>query len=114
MIESNLLPDFVLSIEDDQAPQNFLLARYAKMKGLPDPSTFKALEKPSEEQPVSITLKCVDTMRKTLCRWIRNDVFLNDRCQLLLRHQFLYRLSLLSGSSKGRTMINCGDSSQLQ
>ncbi len=54
MIESNLLPDFVLSIEDDQAPQNFLLARYAKMKGLPDPSTFKALEKPSEEQPVSI------------------------------------------------------------
>ncbi len=35
MIESNLLPDFVLSIEDEQAPQDFLLARYAKIKGLP-------------------------------------------------------------------------------
>ncbi len=54
MIESNLLPDFVLSIEDEQAPQDFLLARYAKIKGLPDPSTIKALAKPSEEQPVSI------------------------------------------------------------
>ncbi|XP_064400448.1 adenylate kinase 9-like [Halichondria panicea] len=56
MIESNLLPDFVLSIEDEQAPQDFLLARYAKIKGLPDPSTIKALAKPSEEQPTPVSL----------------------------------------------------------
>lgn len=39
MIDNNLLPDFVLSIEDEQAPKDFLLTRFTEMKGLPTPTT---------------------------------------------------------------------------
>lgn len=49
MIESNLLPDFVLSLEDDQAPTDFLLARFTAMNGLPDPSALKLSAKQQQE-----------------------------------------------------------------
>ena len=49
MIESNLLPDCVLSIEDEHAPPDFLLGRFTEMKSLPDPATLKAAVKPNQE-----------------------------------------------------------------
>ncbi len=55
MIDTNNLPDFVLSIEDDQAPKDFLLARFTKTKGIPNPSLLKAEEESNEEQTVSVT-----------------------------------------------------------
>ena len=42
MIESDLLPDFVISLEDVNAPEDTLLARFTKLKGLPDPASLKA------------------------------------------------------------------------
>ena len=49
MIESNLLPDFVLSIEDEHAPPDYLLGRFTERKGLPDPAKLKAAVKTNQE-----------------------------------------------------------------
>ena len=53
MIEPKLLPDFVLSLEDEEAPADYLLTRFAQLHGLPDLATFKPLakEKVKEKQP---------------------------------------------------------------
>ena len=60
MIESNLLPDSVLSIEDDLAPTDFLLARFAAMNGLPDPSILKvsATQQQQEGEAVRLVYLC--------------------------------------------------------
>ncbi len=31
MIENNILPDFVICIDDERAPENFLLARFTEV-----------------------------------------------------------------------------------
>lgn len=38
MIENNLLPDFVISLEDENLPKNFLLTRFTEMHNLPPPA----------------------------------------------------------------------------
>ncbi len=42
MFDANLLPDFVLSLEDEGAPGDYLLTRFTQLHGLPDPSSLKA------------------------------------------------------------------------
>ena len=42
MIEHNLLPDFVLSLEDEGVPRDYLLARFTTLRKLPDPAAMKA------------------------------------------------------------------------
>lgn len=49
MIEPKLLPDFVLSLEDVEAPTDYLLTRFAQLCGLPDPATFKPTAKEKKE-----------------------------------------------------------------
>ena len=49
MIEPKLLPDFVLSLEDEEAPTDYLLTRFAQLRGLPDPATFKPTAKEKKE-----------------------------------------------------------------
>lgn len=48
MIESDLLPDSVISIETSAA-DDLLLARFTEMKGLPDPASLNAAVKNKEE-----------------------------------------------------------------
>ena len=35
MIDNELLPDFVINLKDDHAPENFLLSRFTQMHNLP-------------------------------------------------------------------------------
>lgn len=48
MFDANLLPDFVLSLEDEGAPGNYLQTRFAQLHGLADPTPQKAA--PAEEE----------------------------------------------------------------
>lgn len=49
MIENELLPDFVISLEDEEALEDFLLTRFVKIHNLPLPSTLKNVESQNEQ-----------------------------------------------------------------
>ena len=52
MIEQELLPDFVLSLEDESAPSDYLLTRFTELHGLPDPASLKLASAPTaDDQP---------------------------------------------------------------
>ena len=38
MVDNELLPDFVISLEDEEAPEDFLLTRFVNMHNLPIPT----------------------------------------------------------------------------
>ena len=40
MIDANLLPDFVLSLENNSEDKDLLVKRYCQIKGLPDPESW--------------------------------------------------------------------------
>lgn len=40
MIDANLLPDSVLSLENNSEDKDFLVKRYCQIKGLPDPESW--------------------------------------------------------------------------
>lgn len=52
MVENSLLPDYVFSIRDDQAPSNFLLTRYTTMNGLPNPASVMVTSEQKQENEV--------------------------------------------------------------
>ena len=41
MIDQELLPDAVVTLNDEDAPADYLLKRFTQQHGLPDPSTFR-------------------------------------------------------------------------
>lgn len=50
MIEHDLLPDSVVSLEDSDAPKDYLLKRFTQLKGLPDQTTAAEAVKEEEEE----------------------------------------------------------------
>ena len=42
MIDNQLLPDSVISLDEEGAPSDMLLRRFTQQHGLPDPGTYKA------------------------------------------------------------------------
>ena len=42
MIDNQLLPDFVISLDEEGAPGDLLLRRFAQQHSLPDPSLYRA------------------------------------------------------------------------
>ena len=61
MIESNLLPDFVLHFEDSPAPPDYLLKRFTDMHGLPFPRDNTNNEVCTMHNYICI-LRCPSTM----------------------------------------------------
>ena len=49
MIENNLLPDFVLNLEDGHTQPDYLLKRFTELHGLPLPSDIKINAKKEDE-----------------------------------------------------------------
>ena len=49
MIERDLLPDCVISLEDDSTAKDYLLQRFAQLHNLPDPTAPKQAEAGQEE-----------------------------------------------------------------
>ena len=49
MIEQELQPDFVLSLEEGPGQSNLLLGRFCQLHGLPDPASLKATATPVQE-----------------------------------------------------------------
>lgn len=50
MVDNELLPDFVISLEDEEAPDDFLLSRFVTIHNLPLPTTLKTDESHNEKE----------------------------------------------------------------
>ena len=62
MIEHDQLPDFVISLEDGDAPKEYLLKRFTQLKGLPDQTTAaQAVEEKEEEESKGEQVTCAKT-----------------------------------------------------
>lgn len=46
MIDQELLPDAVVTLNDEDAPADYLLERFTRQHRLPDPSTFRTRKEP--------------------------------------------------------------------
>lgn len=57
MIEASLLPDFVISLDDETAPENFLLTRFTKIHNIPSPCSNKESTTVQDEEGVSVPLE---------------------------------------------------------
>ena len=44
MIDNDLLPDFVINLDDDEAPENFLLSRFLQIHNLSLPASERLNE----------------------------------------------------------------------
>ena len=49
MIEASLLPDFVINLDDEAAPDNYLLDRFTKIHDIPSSSSRESLVIQKEE-----------------------------------------------------------------
>ena len=54
MIDANLLPDAVISLENTNKDKNLLLKRFCDDKALPDPSLEKKKETEKEDSQVQL------------------------------------------------------------
>lgn len=50
MIEQELLPDFVLNLEEGSSQSDLLLGRFCQLHGLPDPASLRATATPGQEE----------------------------------------------------------------
>lgn len=55
MVDNELLPDFVISLEDGAAPDDFLLSRFVKIHNLPLPTTLKTDESQNKQDVSEVT-----------------------------------------------------------
>lgn len=56
MVDNQLLPDSVISLEDEAAPDDFLLSRFVKLHNLPAPAASKT-DDSEQEVPVLTVIK---------------------------------------------------------
>ena len=72
MVDNQLLPDFVISLEDEAAPDDFLLSRFVELHNLPTPasSTTDGNEQEVKEVVVlvsTVLCKLVGTLKVSTC-----------------------------------------------
>lgn len=75
MIEHEVLPDTVLTLDDEETPADYLLTRFTQQHGLPHPSAFKQKEEDTADKHDQVrTYKCLCTGVRTcmhVCTYTR-------------------------------------------
>lgn len=78
MVDNELLPDFVISLEDEEAPEDYLLSRFVKIHNLPLPATLKNGAAHSEDEIKND--KGEEEVKVTACsKGVSDDFILTNR-----------------------------------
>ena len=72
MVDNQLLPDFVISLEDEAAPDDFLLSRFVELHNLPTPASSMTDGNEQEVKEVvvlvsTVLCKLVGTLKVSTC-----------------------------------------------